>query len=100
MSAKEEKAQGIEISFNGLLKKFFGSSKVQSNFAGIPTIRNLLEGLCVSPEHRQRIFNSDGNVRSDLTVLKNGRNIAFLQGADTELSEGDKVAIFSPVCGG
>jgi len=97
---KEEKSQGIEISFNGLLKKFFGSTKVQSNFAGTPTIRTLLEEFCVSSEHRQKIFDRDGNVRSDITILKNGRNIVFLEGLDTGLNQGDKVAIFPPVCGG
>jgi sulfur-carrier protein len=100
MSTKEERAQDIEIAFNGLLNKYFRSDKVQSNFANIPTIRSLLEKLCVSSEHRQRIFEADGNVRSDITILKNGRNIVFLEGLDTGLNGGDKVAIFPPVCGG
>lgn len=100
MSIREEKVHGIEIAFNGLLKNFFKSGKVQSNFANVPTIRSLLEKLCVSSEHRQRIFDGDGNVRSDITILRNGRSILFLEGLDTELHEGDKVAIFPPVCGG
>lgn len=99
MSIKEE-VNGIEIAFNGLLKKFFRSGKVQSNFANIPSIRSLLEKLCVSSEHRQRIFDTEGNVRNDITILKNGRNIVFLEGLDTGLNGGDKVTIFPPVCGG
>jgi len=36
----------------------------------------------------------------DVNVLKNGRNIHFLNGLETPLSEGDVIALFPPAAGG
>lgn len=43
---------------------------------------------------------SGREVKSGVTVMVNGRNVRFLDGLDTELSNGDTVAIFPPVGGG
>jgi len=40
-------------------------------------------------------------VRGDIRILLNGRHIGHLpKGLDTELKEGDEVALFPPVAGG
>jgi molybdopterin synthase sulfur carrier subunit len=33
-------------------------------------------------------------------ILKNGRNIHFLSGLDTQLDDGNLIALFPPVAGG
>ena len=42
----------------------------------------------------------DGIAQGFLHVLVNGRNIVFLNGSETRLSEGDTVAILPPIGGG
>ncbi len=43
----------------------------------------------------------DENELSDsITVIKDGRNITYLNGLKTELKEGDKLSVFPPVGGG
>jgi len=43
----------------------------------------------------------DENELSDsITVIKDGRNITYLNGLETELKEGDKLSVFPPVGGG
>ena len=63
-------------------------------------VLELLDLLCNTYERRQRIFDQSDQIRADVTILKNGRNIHFLDGIRTELKEGDTIAIFPPVCGG
>ncbi|OPX35330.1 MAG: hypothetical protein B1H11_09280 [Desulfobacteraceae bacterium 4484_190.1] len=48
------------------------------------------------------IYDSRTNrVRGDIRILLNGRHIVHLpKGLDTELKEGDEVALFPPVAGG
>jgi len=49
---------------------------------------------------REYIYNKKGKVQVFLSFLVNGRNINVLQGFDTELKEGDIIAIVPPVGGG
>ena len=50
---------------------------------------------------RVKLFTPDGeDITSEVNILLNGRNIHFLQGKDTQLTEADTVSIFSLVAGG
>jgi molybdopterin synthase sulfur carrier subunit len=42
----------------------------------------------------------EGEEIRDMIVLKNGRNIKYLDGAGTRLEEGNNIALFPPVAGG
>jgi molybdopterin synthase sulfur carrier subunit len=39
-------------------------------------------------------------IRPQLSILKNGREVIHLEGTETELSDGDSLSIFPPVAGG
>jgi molybdopterin synthase sulfur carrier subunit len=47
-----------------------------------------------------RILESDGQLRPYVSILKNGRNIKYLNDLDAKLAEGDVIAIFPPLAGG
>ncbi|RKD93420.1 ubiquitin-like small modifier protein 1 [Halopiger aswanensis] len=48
-----------------------------------------------------RLLTDDGEaVREQLSVLKNGRNVAHMEGPATALDDGDVVSVFPPVAGG
>ncbi|MDD1671489.1 MAG: MoaD/ThiS family protein [Methanomicrobiales archaeon] len=65
------------------------------------TVGALLVELCrMYPPLDTAIFQSPGTVREFVNILKNGRNIHFLDGLVTALQEGDVIAIFPPVGGG
>ncbi|MFW6038170.1 MAG: ubiquitin-like small modifier protein 1 [Candidatus Saliniplasma sp.] len=40
------------------------------------------------------------NLRDNITVIKDGRNITYLNGLETELKDGDKLSVFPLVGGG
>ena len=57
-------------------------------------------GERLGPDFRGRIFDERGQLSGSLRILVNGQNIASARGAETELKNGDVVAIFPPVAGG
>jgi len=95
-----EKTPKVEARFHGGLQKVFQEKVRQVDLGKAPNVRDLVEVLCSSPERRRELYDDHGHIRSNLTILKNGRNIELLSGLDTELNDGDKVAVFLPVYGG
>ncbi len=95
-----DKASKVEANFYGLLKRVFQEEKKQIDLSNASNIRALLLILCNSRERRDRIFDEYGNVRQNISIFINGRNILFLKGLETELNAGDSVAIFPPMAGG
>lgn len=47
-----------------------------------------------------KILDEQGQVRTYINILKNGRNINSFSGLETQLAEADLIAIFPPVAGG
>ena len=48
----------------------------------------------------EMMFDAKGTLRNFINILRNGRNIQFLGGLDTPLSDGDVIALFPPLAGG
>jgi len=49
---------------------------------------------------REALFDGSGQVKAFNNVLKNGRNIAFLEQMETKIGNGDVIALFPPAAGG
>ena len=65
------------------------------------SVGGLLEALeSTNPAFQSRIRQSDGNLMPAIIILLNGRSIHSLRGLESGLTEGDVVAIFSPIAGG
>ncbi len=61
----------------------------------------LLDRLCGQyPGLREEIFDARGSLKPYVNILKNGRNVFFINDLATMLEEGDTLAIFPPVAGG
>jgi sulfur-carrier protein len=65
------------------------------------TVKDLLDAL-ISTQNRLKsaVYDDSGKIREYVILMKNRKNIESLDGLDTELAEGDEVAILPPVAGG
>ncbi|MCJ7444569.1 MAG: MoaD family protein [Methanotrichaceae archaeon] len=63
-------------------------------------VKELLEGLCSSYGELRNLVFDDSELKDDVNILINGKNIQTLNGIQTKLEDGDEVALFSAAIGG
>jgi len=88
--------------------KFFATyrnitNRKETDIPAPPDIRALLAwlGETYGEAIRKELLTPDGeNIGSNAIILVNGRNIQFLEGIDTTLSESVTISIFPVVAGG
>lgn len=63
-----------------------------------------LEGLLLEAVERamelEGLLLKEGKLRTDITVLVNGRHCMFIDGLKTKLADGDRVEVLLPMIGG
>ena len=65
------------------------------------TVRDLIESIHgVNPVLGEKILAADGRLTGAVQILVHGRNISWLQGLDTPISEDDVVVLLPPSAGG
>ena len=52
------------------------------------------------PELRQHLYTGDGKLRSFVNVYKGDEDIRYLDGPDTQVSDGDELSIIPSIAGG
>ena len=52
------------------------------------------------PDLKQHLYTGDGKLRSFVNVYKGDEDIRYLDGQDTEVSEGDELSIIPSIAGG
>ena len=81
------------------LREYTGGSpevEVGGRTAG-ETLGNLLAEY---PDLRQHLYTGDGKLRSFVNVYKGDEDIRYLDGPDTEVSEGEELSIIPSIAGG
>jgi molybdopterin synthase sulfur carrier subunit len=93
----------IQVRVFASLREILGKKELELHFRENATVMAVLGML--SEEYSngklgREIFDENGKVRKYVKILVNGRDIDFLNGPSTTLSDGDVIAIFPPVGGG
>lgn len=91
----------IELRFFATFRQAVGSKTIDRTFdadADVGTVLRALEGEFDGLEGE--ILDDQGELRPQLSVLKDGREVVHMEGLDTLLEDGDAVSVFPPVAGG
>ena len=90
----------VTVRFFASVKEIFGQKEAVLATDEAPTVGDALRGVCSTLERERAVFEGTDALRSDLILLVNGRNIAFLGGLAAPLRSGDVLSVFPPVKGG
>jgi sulfur-carrier protein len=90
----------IVVDFYTTLQGVFGTKSMRIDIGTPATVSQILDAICQTDRQRERIQDPSGQLRRDIKIFRNGRDIIFLNNLDTEVHNGDKIAIFPPVAGG
>lgn len=91
----------VSVKFFAQLRDLTGKkTKIEFELDKGATISHLLEELYLDSKIKKHMLDENHQINSDITILRNGREIEFLEGMDTILNSGDEISIFPLVVGG
>lgn len=88
----------LTLKFFANFREAVGKKLVEREFPDGATVGDVLEALEADYEDLNLI--ERGDIRPQINVLKNGREVLHLAGIETALEDGDTLSIFPPVAGG
>ncbi len=90
----------INLRFFATFREAVGQRDCEWEVADGSTVGDVLLALEREFEGLEGELLEDGQVRDQLNVLKNGRNVVHMAGSETDLEAGDLLSVFPPVAGG
>jgi MoaD family protein len=90
----------VQLKFFATFREAVGSKLLDREGEAGATVGDLLEGLEHDYDGLSGELLVDGDLRPQINVLRNGREVLHQQGVDTPVEDGDTVAVFPPVAGG
>ena len=91
----------LELRFFANFRQAVGQKTIHRTYEDAETVGDVLRAIEDEfPELAGQILDDDGQVKPQINVLKNGREVEHLDGVATAIETGDKVSVFPPVAGG
>ena len=90
----------LTLKFFATFREAVGSKTVDREFPDASTVGGVLDALEADHEDLAGDLLVDGDLRPQINVLLNGREVLHMDGVDTDVSDGDTIAVFPPVAGG
>ena len=81
-------------------REFLKKNEIEVELENGTNILKLLEIISELYNLREKIFDDKNEIKQWIKILKNGRQIKFLNGIKTKLEQGDEIALFPPLIGG
>ena len=91
----------LELRFFATFRAAVGQKEVTREIDADATVGSVLAALEADhPDLEGELLDDDGDIRPQLSVLRNGREVVHLSGTETALEDGDRLSVFPPVAGG
>ena len=90
----------LELKFFATFRQAVGQKIIEREYDGDLTVGDLLSELEAEFGDLEGRLLENGDLRPQINVLLNGREVLHMEGIDTTLSDGDTVSVFPPVAGG
>ncbi|TFG30092.1 MoaD/ThiS family protein [Candidatus Thorarchaeota archaeon] len=91
----------VSVKFYAHLGDLVGKkSKMEIELQEHATVSHLLDVLLLDSKIKEHILDVNEDIKSDITIMRNGREIKFLEGLSTVLHPDDEIQIFPVVAGG
>ena len=90
----------LELRFFATFRAAVGQKEVIREVDADATVGGVLAALEADHPDLEGELLDDGDIRPQLSVLRNGREVVHLSGTETALEDGDRLSVFPPVAGG
>lgn len=91
----------LELRFFANFRTAVGQKELARTFEAGVTVGEVLAALeSEFPELAGDVLDEEGEIKPQLSVLKNGREVVHIDGTATTLGDGDRLSVFPPVAGG
>ncbi|MGM0510991.1 MAG: ubiquitin-like small modifier protein 1 [Thermoplasmatota archaeon] len=91
----------IRVKFFASLREDIGKDEVKVKNGNLKDVGEVLKELLSNNKKlHDRLFEDEFTLNDNIIILKDGRNIEYLDGLSTEVKEGDSIAVFPLVAGG
>lgn len=91
----------LELRFFATFRAIVGQKFLEREFPDGSTVGDVLAILEGDyPDMEDQLLDEHGEIREQLSILKNGRGVVHMEGAATPMADGDTLSVFPPVAGG
>ena len=90
----------VTVKFYAHLRNLIGKKMIEVALEEGSIVSNLLDKMILDLKIKEVLFDENDVLRPEITILKNGREIKFLKGLETKLSQDDEISVFPMVAGG
>lgn len=90
----------VTLKFFATFREAVGSKTIRREYDESATVGDVLSSLESEFEGLEGNLLVDGDLKPQINVLKNGREVLHLNGTDTRMETDDTLSVFPPVAGG
>lgn len=90
----------LELRFFATFREAVGTKTIEREYDDGMVVGDVLRALEDEFDGLEGQLVEDGDLRPQINVLKNGREVLHIAGIDTSLDDGDTLSVFPPVAGG